>query len=78
MISTIKGASFFYIQELSSSYGGCAPMEFEKNIKNLEAIQSMHLTSGSTGVTKLIKLTFNNFINSVSQWDKEIKFLDND
>ena len=78
MIRTIKGASFFYIQELSSSYGGCAPMEFEKNIKNLEAIQSMHLTSGSTGVPKLIKLTFNNFINSVAQWDKEIKFLDTD
>ena len=77
-INKIKGASFFYIQELSSSFGGCSPIEFDNLIDDVNQIQSLHLTSGSTGVPKLIKLTFNNFIQSVSQWDHEIKFLKED
>tara|TARA_B100002052_G_scaffold55954_1_gene49129 strand:+ start:24 stop:1379 length:1356 start_codon:yes stop_codon:yes gene_type:complete len=77
-IATITSTSFFHIQELSSSFGGCSPIEFESNIKNLDSIQSLHLTSGSTGDPKVISLSFNNFINSVIQWKNEIKFLRND
>ena len=77
-IKNIKDSSFFYIQELSSSFGGCGVTEFNDGIKDTNSIQSMHLTSGSTGSPKLVKLTFNNFINSVLQWDNEINFLDSD
>lgn len=77
-IKNIKDSSFFYIQELSSSFGGCGVTEFNDSIKDTDSIQSMHLTSGSTGTPKLVKLTFNNFINSVLQWDNEINFLDSD
>lgn len=77
-IKNIKDSSFFYIQELSSSFGGCGVTEFNDSIKDTNSIQSMHLTSGSTGTPKLVKLTFNNFINSVLQWDNEINFLDSD
>ena len=77
-IKDIKDSSFFYIQELSSSFGGCGVTEFNDSIKDTNSIQSMHLTSGSTGTPKLVKLTFNNFINSVLQWDNEINFLDSD
>ena len=77
-ISSIDKTSFFHIQELSSSFGGCSPIEFESKIKDLNDIQSLHLTSGSTGIPKLIGLTFNNFINSVSQWNNELCFLKND
>jgi len=70
----VKNSDFFYIQELSSNYGGCADLEFEKKIKNLNQIQSMHLTSGSTGFPKLINLSFQNFISSVDQWHQEINF----
>jgi len=77
-IKKIKSSSFFYIQELSSSFGGCGTNKFDPNIDNIDSVQSLHLTSGSTGVPKLIKLTFNNFINSVSQWDHEIKFSNKD
>ena len=73
-IEGIKDTSFFYIQELSSSFGGCAPIELNSDIIDVNDIQSLHLTSGSTGIPKLVKLTFNNFINSVSQWDNEINF----
>ena len=73
-INSIKDSNFFYIQELSSNYGGCGNLEFEKNISNLNNIQSIHLTSGSTGIPKLIKLSFNNFIASVEQWHQEINF----
>lgn len=73
-INKIKEVSFFYIQELSSSFGGCGPIEFNSLIDDTNQIQSLHLSSGSTGVSKLIKLTFDNFINSVSQWDHEINF----
>jgi len=67
-----------YVQELSSSYGGCAPVEFEKNIFNLDAVQSAHLTSGTTNVPKLVELTFNNFVSSVDLWDMEIQFSHSD
>ena len=77
-ISNINKTSFFYIQELSSSYGGCSPIDFDSKIQNLNNIQSLHLTSGSTGIPKLISLTFNNFINSVYQWDNELKFSTSD
>ena len=77
-IANIRNASFFHIQELSSSFGGCSPIDFESNIKNLDGIQSLHLTSGSTGDPKVISLSFNNFIHSVIQWENEIKFLRND
>ena len=73
-INKIKEVSFFYIQELSSSFGGCGPIEFNSLIDDTNQIQSLHLSLGSTGVSKLIKLTFDNFINSVSQWDHEINF----
>ena len=55
-IKNIKNSSFFYIQELSSSFGGCGVTEFDDTIKDTESIQSVHLTSGSTGVPKLVKL----------------------
>tara|TARA_B110000263_G_scaffold248927_1_gene265049 strand:- start:1104 stop:2459 length:1356 start_codon:yes stop_codon:yes gene_type:complete len=77
-IKKIKGPSFFYVQELSSSFGGCGTSEFDSNIDNIDSVQSLHLTSGSTGIPKLIKLTFNNFINSVSQWHREINFSNKD
>ena len=78
IIKTIRDVSFFYIQELSSSYGGCASIDFETDINDSNKTQSMHLTSGSTGLPKLVNLTFSNFINSVFQWDEEIKFSDAD
>ena len=53
-------------------------LEFEENISNLNDIQSMHLTSGSTGNPKLIHLSFNNFISSVNQWHQEINFSSTD
>ncbi len=71
---TIKHSQFFYIQELSSSYGGCGDLTFNTNIKDINAIQSLHLTSGSTGLPKLIQLSYNNFISSVSSWHNEIDF----
>ena len=77
-IEKVDGSSFFYIQELSSSFGGCGPVEFNSVLADANEVQSLHLTSGSTGVPKLIKLTFNNFINSVSQWHKEINFSNKD
>lgn len=77
-IQSIKKVSFFYIQELSSSHGGCAPIDFDTNIKDINKTQSMHLTSGSTGLPKLIHLTFSNFINSVYQWDEQLKFSDSE
>jgi len=77
-IKSIQDTSFIYNQELSSSYGGCSPIDFEVNIKDINMVQSMHFTSGSTGIPKLVQLTFNNFINSVSQWDKEVEFLQSD
>ena len=77
-VNSIKNSIFFYIQELSSSYGGCADLEFEKNINDFDTIQSMHLTSGSTGFPKLINLSFKNFISSVEQWHEEINFLKSD
>ena len=77
-IQNINKVSFFYNQELSSSYGGCGETKFEENILNLDDIQSMHLTSGSTGFPKLVELTFNNFITSVDQWHSEINFLNSD
>jgi len=73
-VVSVKNSDFFYIQELSSNYGGCTDLEFEKKINNLNQIQSMHLTSGSTGFPKLINLSFQNFISSVDQWHKEINF----
>ena len=33
-IQSIKKVSFFYIQELSSSYGGCSDLTFDTNIKS--------------------------------------------
>jgi len=77
-ISLINNCDFFYIQELSSSYGGCGDTSFESNIKNKNSTQSLHLTSGSTGIPKLIPLSFNNFISSVEQWDEQLKFSDSD
>ena len=77
-VNSIKNSKFFYIQELSSSYGGCGDLEFDKNIKNFNDIQSMHLTSGSTGFPKLINLSFQNFISSVEQWHEEIKLFKSD
>ena len=77
-IKEIENATFFYNQELSTSYGGCASIDFSDKIKNLNAIQSMHLTSGSTGSQKLIGLSFNNFIHSVEQWNHEISFKSKD
>ena len=77
-IKEIKNATFFYNQELSTSHGGCASIDFSDKIKNLNAIQSMHLTSGSTGSQKLIGLSFNNFIHSVEQWNHEISFKSKD
>ena len=77
-IKTIQDTSFIYNQELSSSYGGCSPIDFEVDIKDINKVQSMHFTSGSTGIPKLVQLTFDNFVNSVSQWDKEIEFLQSD
>jgi len=73
-VVSVKNSDFFYIQELSPNYGGCADLEFEKKINNLNQIQSMHLTSGSTGFPKLINLSFQNFISSVDQWNQEINF----
>ena len=46
--------------------------------KNFNDIQSMHLTSGSTGFPKLINLSFQNFISSVEQWHEEIKLFKSD
>ena len=77
-VHLMKNTKFFYIQELSSSYGGCGPLEFDKDIKKLSMTQSLHLTSGSTGTPKLINLSFNNFLSSVEQWHKEINFLQSD
>ena len=77
-VTAIKNCQFFYIQELSSGYGGCADLEFEKNISDVDNIQSIHLTSGSTGFPKLISLSFHNFISSVKQWHKEINFKKSD
>ena len=77
-VQKIQNSKFFYIQELSSSFGGCSTLEFEKNINNLDNIQSIHLTSGSTGNPKLIHLSFNNFISSVNQWHQEINFSSTD
>ena len=77
-IKNIDQTSFFHIQELSSSFGGCSPIDFESNIKNLDGIQSLHLTSGSTGDPKVISLSFNNFIHSVSQWESELKLTKDD
>ena len=77
-VKNIQNANFFYIQELSSSFGGCSTLEFEKNINNLDNIQSIHLTSGSTGNPKLINLSFQNFISSVNQWHQEINFSNSD
>tara|TARA_B100000676_G_scaffold311761_1_gene382891 strand:- start:3832 stop:5187 length:1356 start_codon:yes stop_codon:yes gene_type:complete len=77
-IKNIDKSSFFHIQELSSSFGGCSPIDFESTINNLDAIQSLHLTSGSTGAPKLISLSFNNFIHSVSQWENELKLKNDD
>ncbi len=77
-VNTMKKCKFFYIQELSSGYGGCGDLEFEKNISDVHNIQSIHLTSGSTGFPKLISLSFQNFISSVEQWHEEINFEQSD
>ena len=77
-IKELKNASFFYNQELSASHGGCASIDFSDKIKDLNAVQSKHLTSGSTGDPKLINLTFKNFIYSTSQWNQEISFKSDD
>ena len=77
-ISLIQNCNFFYIQDISSSYGGCGNVSFESNIKDKYNIQSLHLTSGSTGTPKLIPLSFNNFIGSIEQWDEQLKFSSTD
>ena len=77
-ISTINNCNFFYIQELVSNYGGCASIEFSSDIKDKSNIQSLHLTSGSTGFPKLVSLSFNNFISSALQWDNQLSFLNSD
>ena len=73
-INETNNCDFFYIQDLSSNYGGCGSISLNSDIENQNNIQSFHLTSGSTGLPKLIPLSFNNFISSVEQWDKELKF----
>lgn len=77
-IQNIKKVNFQYIQELSSNYGGCASVEFDNNIDDIKSIQSMHLTSGSTGIPKLISLTYENFKSSILQWQEQINFSKND
>tara|TARA_B100000614_G_scaffold40241_1_gene33000 strand:- start:1415 stop:2767 length:1353 start_codon:yes stop_codon:yes gene_type:complete len=77
-IKKISKIQTFYVQEMSASYGGCKNLEFDNIIKDNNTIQSMHLTSGSTGIPKLISLTYNNFKSSIKQWSKEIKFSKND
>tara|TARA_B100002052_G_scaffold299180_2_gene336057 strand:+ start:12314 stop:13663 length:1350 start_codon:yes stop_codon:yes gene_type:complete len=77
-IHDIDKVHFQYIQELSSSYGGCASIEFDDNIDDIKSVQSMHLTSGSTGAPKLISLTYENFKSSILQWQEQINFSKND
>ena len=77
-ISVINNCDFFYIQEISSSYGGCGSIDFDSNIDNMYKVQSLHLTSGSTGVPKMIPLSFFNFTSSVEQWDEQLQFSDKD
>ena len=57
-ISLMNNCDFFYIQEISSSYGGCGSIDFDSNIDNMHKTQSLHLTSGSTGVPKMVPLSF--------------------
>ena len=62
-VSLMNNCNFFYIQEISSSYGGCGSIDFDSNIGNMYNTQSLHLTSGSTGIPKMIPLSFLNFLH---------------
>ena len=77
-ISLMSNCDFFYIQEISSSYGGCGSIDFDVTINNIHSAQSLHLTSGSTGLPKMIPLSFFNFTSSVEQWDEQLKFSNHD
>ena len=65
------GKPLIFMEELSKSFGSCAPKIIEKEINN-DDIQSILFTSGTQGSPKPVCLTYNNFYQSSLKWKKAI------
>tara|TARA_B100001750_G_scaffold217025_1_gene202086 strand:+ start:254 stop:1585 length:1332 start_codon:yes stop_codon:yes gene_type:complete len=70
LFTTLKHPLIF-IEELSKSFGSCAPLKMKDKIEK-ENIQSILFTSGSSGFPKPVCLTYDNFYQSSIKWKKAI------
>ena len=61
-----------FIEELSKSFGSCAPKKINAQI-NQNDIQSILFTSGTEGIPKPVCLTYENFFQSSMKWKKAVK-----
>jgi len=66
----------FPIQELSPSIGGCAPSI--QNELNDTQIACLLLTSGTTGVPKIVPLSIKNILESCKAWHERISYKTHD
>ena len=69
------GKPIIFIEELSKSFGSCAPKSIIPKMK-AEDIQSILFTSGTEGNPKAVCLTYDNFYQSSLKWEKAV-FLNN-
>ena len=66
----------FPIEELSPGMGGCAPSRSTQFKDN--QIVCLLLTSGTTGLPKIVQISFKNIIKSCDSWNKQISFTEKD
>ena len=66
----------FPIEELSPGIGGCAPSLRIQSESN--QIACLLLTSGTTGITKAVQLTYSNFQVSCKNWNNFLHFKSDD
>lgn len=77
LLSPTKEIPLIPIEELPNSSSGCAIAKNDYKM-DLHDICIIILTSGTTSLPKCVQLTYNNFFNSCSNWNKFLEFKEKD